>query len=241
MSAMSGSGSGAVVAVGAFDIPLDPQPVPYVVAHADAIAADWARATAENPKLFNGRVLLFDCPEVSCGVLRSAARPVDFAAFHYWLFDEARDAALSNVFGAIAPLSADGQLILGRMNRGMVGAGDVKLSSGTPDLSDIGSDGRVDLVGSMARELAEETGLDAGRSRAEPGFLMVDCAPFVAVIQVRHFPEPAAELVRQAAAFLAADPDPELAEVLAVATAAEARALGVPPYTQILADRLLPP
>lgn len=234
-------GPDRVVRFAAFDVGLDTRPPAFVAARAGEITANWNRLVADNPKLFNGQVLLFDRPQVTDGVLRSAARPVDFAAFHYWLFDEARDAALSNVFGAIAPLSADGQLILGRMNRGMVGAGDVKLSSGTPDLSDIGSDGRVDLVGSMARELAEETGLDAGLSRAEPGFLMVDCAPFVAVIQVRHFPEPAAELVRQAAAFLAADPDPELAEVLAVATAAEARALGVPPYTQILADRLLPP
>lgn len=234
-------GPDRVVRFAAFDVGLDTRPPAFVAARAGEITANWNRLVADNPKLFNGQVLLFDRPQVTDGVLRSAARPVDFAAFQFWLFRDDRDPALSNIFGAVTPLSSDGFLILGRMNRGMVGAGDVKLSSGTPDLTDIGADGRVDLVGSMARELGEETGLDVRRARAEPGYLMVDCDPYVVVTQVLHFPEPAAVLLRQAEAFLAADPDPELSEVLAVATASGARALGVPPYTQILADLLLPP
>lgn len=238
---MVGPSAGALVPFRAFDVRLDESPVAYAVRNAREIAADWARATEANPKLFNGRVLLFDRPVLVDGVLKSLARPVDFAVFHYWLFRADRDPGLANLFGAAAPLSADGRLILGRMNKGMVGAGDVKLSSGTPDLNDVGTDGRVDLVGSMVRELAEETGLDGTTARADAGFLLMDDFPFVAVVQVLRFAEPAAVLLERAAAFLAGDPDPELSDVLAVATASEARALRVPLYTQRIADRLLPP
>ena len=238
---MSASASAPAIPFRSFDVRLDPHPPAFVATRGREIGADWARATAVNPKLFNGRVLLFDRPEIVDGVLRSVARTVDFAAFHFWLFSADRDPGLANLFGAAAPLSADGRLILGRMNAGMVGAGQVKLSSGTPDLDDVRADGQVDLVGSMGRELAEETGLDVRRARPDPDFLFVDHFPFGVAIQVLRFPDPAAAMLARAAAFLAADPDPELSEVLAVATASEARALGVPPYTQIIADRLLPP
>ena len=238
---MSRSRSGLALPFQAAEVRLDAQPPAFVGGQAAEIAADWARATAENPKLFNGRVLLFDRPELRGGVLKSAARPVDFAAFHYWLFRDDRDPRLANLFAAAAPLSSDGRLILGRMGEGTLLEGSVKLACGTPDLNDVTADGRVDLEASLLRELAEETGLDGTTARADPDFLLVDDFPFVAIVRVLRFAEPAAVLLERAAAFLAADPDPELSAVLAVATATEARALGVPPYTRVMAERLLPP
>ena len=78
---------------------------------------------------------------------------------------------------------ADGGFLLGVMGAHTACAGQVYFPSGTPDLKDLRGTS-VDFAGSVARELKEETGLDAGRSRAEPGWTAVFAGPQLALMKV---------------------------------------------------------
>ena len=62
------------------------------------------------------------------------------------------------------------------MGQHTANAGRIYFPSGTPDLDDI-SDGAVDIAGSVARELEEETGLLPGDYRADADWDCVVTGP----------------------------------------------------------------
>ncbi len=84
----------------------------------------------------------------------------DFASFLYWLEhheDETRDA--KNCFPIGALHSSDGALILGIMGDHTANAGLIYPPCGSIDDDDI-VEGQVDSGANIAREVAEETGLN---------------------------------------------------------------------------------
>ncbi|MDQ0316553.1 NUDIX hydrolase [Amorphus orientalis] len=203
------------------------------------ISARWAEAVRANPALFNGTVLLFDDLAVEGDRLSVVARPVDYATFSAFLAWGGPVPGLANLFGAAAIVSSDGDLLLGRMGARTDDAGTVKLVGGTPDLSDVHG-GRVDLVGSVARELAEETGLRAvDAERCDELLLFLD-PPYAAVIQVLRFAQTTADLVAAIEAHLAADPDPELAGIVAIRARSDPGVVGLPRYTRAIVHHLFP-
>jgi 8-oxo-dGTP pyrophosphatase MutT (NUDIX family) len=88
-------------------------------------------------------------------------------------------------------------------------AGKIYFPSGTPDPRDV-SGGRVDLEKSLARELQEETGLDAGAFAAEPGWRIVEVPSRLVAVKVLRAPLDAAALKARVAAHLARENEPEL-------------------------------
>lgn len=202
------------------------------------IEARWRVEVAANPALFNGTVLLFEDVAVSGDMLSATAVPVDYASFSALLAwrDEAR---LMNVFGAAAIVSADGDLLLGRMGANTDDAGTVKLVGGTPDMSDV-ADGGVDLLGSIAREMTEETGLRAEDAVVSDALLLVLDPPFCAVAQVLRFPRPTDALLADIQTFLDGERDPELSGVAVARTRSDDVVLGSPRYTRAIARHLLP-
>jgi 8-oxo-dGTP pyrophosphatase MutT (NUDIX family) len=116
-----------------------------------------------------------------------------------------------NAFAAIVPWSADGAVLLGEMGAHTANAGELYFPCGTPDLDDVRGDA-VDLAGSAARELAEETGLTLPEGAATD-WVMLAGAEQWAFLRPVLFPEPAEALCARIAAHHRREAEPELAGI----------------------------
>jgi 8-oxo-dGTP pyrophosphatase MutT (NUDIX family) len=100
------------------------------------------------------------------------------------------------------------------------------------------ADGRVDVLRSIALELAEETGLDPSDAETGPLLAIFD-EPRVSIARVFRFPHPADVLAARVRAFLAADPNPELADIAVIRPGDRLDPDRAPPYAAMLAGHLL--
>ena len=107
---------------------------------------------------------------------------------------------------------ADGAFVLGEMGSHTSNAGRIYFPSGTPDLDDI-RDGAVDITGSVARELEEETGLAPGDYRSEADWHCVYTGPAVAMIRILHVDMAGDALRARIEANLALQQLPELSAI----------------------------
>jgi len=221
----------AVFAIDALDLRLSAEPLAFAAREAGPIAARWAAAVAANPALYDGPILLFSDVAVEHGRLRATAHRAGFAALLHLIAVDDAEGRAKNLFGSAAIIAADGAHLLGRMGARTAFPGTVKCAGGTPDELDLRPDGGVDILGSIVRELAEETGLDAAAARREPCFVVVVDGPLVAVHAVLHFADPAAALVARIEAFLAGEAEPELAGVVAVGPGDRLDGRPMPGYT----------
>jgi 8-oxo-dGTP pyrophosphatase MutT (NUDIX family) len=220
------------------DIRLSPDPLAFARREEGRIAATFAAAKARNPALFDGPILLFSRPSVVWSRLTATAFRTRYSSLTTLIAapEAGRDAY--NLFGAAAIVGSDGGVVLGRMGPRTAGAGEVKFPGGTPDEEDLTADGGVDILGSIAREMEEETGLRASEARRDETLILVDDHPYFAVVGVLRFPKPAAALAERIGAFLAADPEPELAGVEVVRPGASLDPAIVPAYTRAALARL---
>lgn len=222
----------AVHAVRHLDIRMSGEPLPFAVREAGPIGERWRAAVAANPALYDGPILLFSDFTVADGRLSATAHRTGFSSLLHLVDVDDREGRAKNLFGAAAVVAADAVHLLGRMGPKTAFPGTVKCAGGTPDDLDVRDDGRVDILGSIVRELAEETGLEAAAARHEPDLVVVVDGPLVAVHAVLHFPEPAAALAARIEAFLAADADPELAGVVAIGPDDRLDGHAMPGYTR---------
>ncbi len=214
-----------LVEVDAVDCLFEPRAWDFAVDRAAEIAAHWAEALREKPRMFDGRVLLMHRGAVErdpggARVFRGAYLETSFSAFLFWRDAGFPPAGVRNGFGMACLSCADGAFVLGEMGSHTANAGRIYFASGTPDPSDIRA-GRVDIEGSVRRELAEETGLDAGTVSFDPGMTLAMDASRVGFMKRVRSPEPAAALVARIDAFLARDPEPELSRMHVIRAVAE--------------------
>jgi 8-oxo-dGTP pyrophosphatase MutT (NUDIX family) len=179
------------------------------------IDAFWRARTSANPALYDGRVLLANRIEHGVDARRRAVLSMDFfetrfSRFLAWRDFGFPDAGVYNCFAMPALRSSDGAFLLGEMNTGHSSAGQLYFPAGTPDPSDL-KDGRVDLEGSIIRELAEEAGLDARLDELEEGWTVVFESQRVACMKIIDWPEPAAAILSRVSDFIARETHPELA------------------------------
>lgn len=221
------------------EIRLSLDPLRFSVREEASIAATFAAAKSRNPALFDGPILLFSPPALDGPRLTATAYRTRYSSLTTLIAhpDKGRDAY--NLFGAAAIVGSDGGVVLGRMGPRTAGPGELKFPGGTPDEEDVTGDGGVDIVGSIAREMAEETGLSASEAVLDETLILVDDHPFYAVVGVLRFPETADRLAARVRAFLAADPEPELAGVEVVRDPAALDPAVVPAYTRAALARLL--
>ena len=188
----------------------------WAEANAGRIAENWARRLAERPGLFDGPVLL------ACGVtLDDGACEARFFETTYARFIAFRDAGspagpVANAFAAVVPRTRDGAVLLGEMGRHTANAGQIYFPCGTPDRDDVRGE-RVDLAGSAARELHEETGLRVPEGAPE-AWLLLRGEGQLAFLRPVAFPEAADALRARMDAHRSREAEPELARIVVART-----------------------
>lgn len=178
------------------------------------IDAYWRERTRANPSLYDGPVLLGACVEHAVGhdgrsVLSIGFFETRFSRFLAWRDFGFPDAGVYNCFAMPALRSADGAFLLGEINPRHSSAGNIYFPAGTPNSFDV-LDGRVDLEGSLRRELEEETGICAEEGLMEPGWTLVFESRRVACMKLIQSPHSAAALLSRVETFLAREKEPEL-------------------------------
>jgi 8-oxo-dGTP pyrophosphatase MutT (NUDIX family) len=171
--------------VTALDLPVQPWSWSFAATRRAEISAHFAEQQRENPKLWNGRVLLGRHPVFAGARFSASYFETDFASFLAWRDWGFPDHSVFNGFGMGALRCSDGAFVLGEMGEHTSNAGRVYFPSGTPDLDDI-KEGGVDISGSVARELEEETGLVPGDYRSEPDWHCVYTGRAMAMIRILH-------------------------------------------------------
>lgn len=161
---------------------LRPWPWPFAQARREEIIAHFEALQRDKPQLWNGRVLLARQPEISGDVFTAEYFETDFASFLAWRDWGFPDPAVFNGFGMGALRGNDGAFVLGEMAAHTANAGKVYFPSGTPDLSDVLGES-VDIAGSVAREVAEETGLTEVDYRADVQWNCVRAGCLIALIR----------------------------------------------------------
>lgn len=185
---------------------------PFAEERRDEIAAHFAEKQRERPKIWNGRVLLGRDAVFTDGHLAATYFETDFASFLAWRDWGFPDKAVFNGFGMGALRASDGAFVMGEMAAHTANAGRIYFPSGTPDLDDV-RDGALDIPGSVARELGEETGLTKADYRAEPDWHCVVTGPSIAMMQVLNMTMPGDAARARIEANLAQEAEPELSAI----------------------------
>ncbi|WP_439394240.1 NUDIX hydrolase [Bradyrhizobium sp. PMVTL-01] len=194
------------------DLAVRPIVWPFAEERRAEIAAHFAEKQRERPKIWNGRVLLGRDAVFSDGHLTATYFETDFASFLAWRDWGFPDKAVFNGFGMGALRASDGAFIMGEMAPHTANAGRIYFPSGTPDLDDV-REGALDIPGSVARELAEETGLIAADYRAEPDWHCVVTGPAIAMLQILNLNMPGDVARARIEANLARETEPELSAI----------------------------
>src|SRR5882757_4552197 len=176
------------------------------------IDAHFAIKQREKPKIWNGRILLARNPAFTGDRFSAQYFEADFASFLAWRDWGFPDKDVFNGFGMGALRSSDGAFVLGEMGQHTASAGSIYFPSGTPDLDDI-RDGAVDIAGSVAREVEEETGLTSADYRAAAHWDCVVSGVAIAMIKVLNVDSSGEALRKRIEANLGRQQQPELAAI----------------------------
>jgi len=198
----------AIHRVTTLDLGFRPRPWPFAEERRGEIDAHFAVKAREKP-IWNGRILLARDPVFTEGRFSASYFEADFASFLAWRDWGFPDTDVFNGFGMGALRASDGAFVLGEMGQHTSNAGRVYFPSGTPDLDDI-RDGAVDIAGSVAREVEEETGLKQTDYRPSAYWDCVVSGRVIAMIRILHVDLEGVALRRRIESNLARQPQPEL-------------------------------
>jgi len=227
----------AIHRVTALDLSLEPWPWRFAEARRADIDAHFASRRIEKPQLWNGRILLARDPDFAADRFSARYFEADFASFLAWRDWGFPDPEVFNGFGMGALRCADGAFVLGEMGRHTANAGRIYFPSGTPDLDDV-RDGAVDIPGSVAREVLEETGLAPADYRAGAHWDCVVSGAAIAMIRILQVDISGEALRDRIEANLASQPEPELAAIHLVRAASDLTA-AMPRFVTAFLERQL--
>jgi 8-oxo-dGTP pyrophosphatase MutT (NUDIX family) len=185
---------------------------PFAVERRADIDAHFAHKQAEKPKLWNGRVLLGRNPVFSADRFGADYFETDFASFLAWRDWGFADNSVFNGPGMGALRGNDGAFVLGEMAAHTANAGRIYFPAGTPDLDDLRGN-TVDIAGSVAREVEEETGLTAADYRADGPWHCVISDGVIAIIRILDVNLPGEALRAKIERNLAGQSSPEFSAI----------------------------
>jgi len=203
-----------IVEIERLELLFEPQSWPWANENRPAIDAHFEKERAKRG-IWNGRILLLHRHEIEARVFRGAYFETDFASFLAWRDWGFPDGSKANCFSMGVLRSADGAYLLGRMAKHTANAGKVYFPAGTPDSGDVRG-GEVDLVGSVMRELAEETGLTLDDVTHAPNWHAVLVGARIALMCPLKARENAVTLATRIRAHLAKEKMPELEDIVVV-------------------------
>jgi 8-oxo-dGTP pyrophosphatase MutT (NUDIX family) len=186
-------------------------PWPFANDRCADIEAHFAVKKREKP-IWNGRILLGRDPEFSAERFSARYFDADFASFLAWRDWGFPDASVFNGFGMGALRCSDGTFVLGEMAGHTANAGRIYFPSGTPDLGDLRGEA-VDIAGSIAREVEEETGLKPAEYRACGHWDCVVSGAVIAMIRILDVDLTGEALRARIEANLARQCQPELSAI----------------------------
>jgi hypothetical protein len=210
----------AIHRVSELDLRLEPRPWAFADERRVEIDAHFALRREEKPKLWNGRILLGRHPVFTHDRFNADYFETDFASFLAWLDWGFPDGCVFNGFGMGALRSADGAFVLGEMADHTANAGRIYFASGTPDLDDI-CGATVDIAGSVAREVEEETGLTPADYHAAQHWDCVVTGTSVAMMRLLDVDLSGEALRAKIEANLARQNSPELSAIHLVRNAGD--------------------
>jgi 8-oxo-dGTP pyrophosphatase MutT (NUDIX family) len=202
------------------DLSVQPWSWPFATERRADIEAHFALKCSEKPQLWNGRVLLTRHHDFAGDRLRASYFETDFASFLAWRDWGFPDSAVFNGFGMGALRSSDGAFVLGEMGDHTSNAGRIYFPAGTPDLDDIKL-GAVDIAGSIAREIEEETGLAPADYRAGAHWDCVVSGHAIAMMRILNVDSTGEALRARIEANLARQLQPELVAMHLVRTTSD--------------------
>jgi 8-oxo-dGTP pyrophosphatase MutT (NUDIX family) len=201
------------------------------------IKEHWRKLADQNPRIWNGDVLICSTASLENKVLSGQFIKTDYASFVAWRDWGWPDKTVSNCFGSAAVLSADGALLYGRMSGHTLNSGRLYPPGGSLEMQDVRPDGQVDVMGSIIRELEEETGLKA--SDAEKGELLaIFEGPRLSVAQVFRFAAQAEAMAGQVRSYLSSAHEDELSDIEIISSSSHIDST-IPAYAVALAQYLV--
>jgi len=217
-----------IVRIKRLELAFTPRPWPFAQARRGEIDRHFDEIQRSKPAVWNGRILLLYQHAIVDGVFRGAYFETDYASFVAWRAWGFPDRAVHNCFSLGALRGTDGGFLLGVMNSHTLNAGKIYFPAGTPEPNDIAG-ATVDLVSSIHREVAEESGIAPDDYEAEDGWACVFAGAHIAQIKVLHARETAAALRARIMANLAREREPELADIRIARGAADLDPM-MPPF-----------
>ena len=206
--------------VATLDLIYEPWEWPFATANREAVRMHFAAQQAKKPALFNGKVLLMREPRVVGERLVARYFEADFATYLTWRDRGFPGEGIFSGFGMGALRDAEGTYVMGEMSAHTANGGRVYFPSGTPDPSDLVGN-RVDIEGSIVREVEEETGLRGTDYTVRPGFHCIIAKPAVAIVQVLELKASAAAVKQTILKNIAREELPEFSAVHLVRDAAD--------------------
>ncbi|MBB2794097.1 UNVERIFIED_ORG: 8-oxo-dGTP pyrophosphatase MutT (NUDIX family) [Rhizobium pisi] len=206
-----------VFPIAGVDLRVLPGAHPFVIAEEAAIGENWAKETAANPALFDGRLVFQQRLSFSQEGIAGEGYVTPFSAFMYWRRQPQRQGGL-HIFAYPVLESSDGALVAIQMGAHTANPGQVYFAAGSLEPEDI-IDGRCDIEANMRREVHEETGLDLADAVAGKSLFASHARRTVTLLRLFRFDMTADEMVKRIEAHMLVAEDKEIAGAVAIRSA----------------------